>query len=111
LPESALFGPILTAFARMAAASAGRSIKGGQPKGSFDGIESYCADRGGSRPLKRILIANNGIGAVKAIRSIRKWAYDMFGNEREVRSPSIHLDRMRAHFLPQCEGAGDAASW
>ena len=31
-----------------------------------------------------MLIANNGIGAVKAIRSIRRWAYETFGNENEV---------------------------
>jgi len=35
--------------------------------------------------VRKILIANNGIAAVKAIRSIRRWAYDTFGNEREVR--------------------------
>ena len=34
--------------------------------------------------VRKILIANNGIAAVKAIRSIRRWAYDTFGNEREV---------------------------
>lgn len=32
----------------------------------------------------RILVANNGIAAVKEIRSIRKWAYETFGNERAV---------------------------
>ena len=31
-----------------------------------------------------MLVANNGIGAVKFIRSIRSWAYKTFGNERAV---------------------------
>ena len=31
-----------------------------------------------------MLIANNGIAAVKEIRSIRKWAYETFGDERAI---------------------------
>jgi acetyl-CoA carboxylase/biotin carboxylase 1 len=33
---------------------------------------------------QKILIANNGIAAVKEIRSIRKWSYETFGAERAV---------------------------
>jgi biotin carboxylase len=33
----------------------------------------------------QILIANNGIAAVKCMRSIRRWSYEMFRNERAVR--------------------------
>jgi len=32
----------------------------------------------------KVLIANNGIAAVKEIRSVRKWAYETFGDERAV---------------------------
>lgn len=39
---------------------------------------------GGKRVIEKILVANNGIGAVKFIRSIRRWAYEMFGNERVI---------------------------
>lgn len=35
-------------------------------------------------PLQ-VLIANNGIAAVKCMRSIRRWAYEMFRNERAIR--------------------------
>ena len=31
-----------------------------------------------------VLVANNGLAAVKFIRSIRSWAYKTFGNERAV---------------------------
>jgi len=31
-----------------------------------------------------VLIANNGIAAVKEIRSVRKWAYETFGDERAI---------------------------
>lgn len=34
--------------------------------------------------FRQILIANNGIAAVKEIRSVRKWCYETFGDERAV---------------------------
>ena len=46
--------------------------------------QEYVERLGGKRKIEKILIANNGIGAVKAIRSIRRWAYEMFGDERSV---------------------------
>lgn len=33
----------------------------------------------------QVLIANNGIAAVKCMRSIRRWSYEMFRNERAIR--------------------------
>lgn len=33
----------------------------------------------------QVLIANNGIAAVKEIRSVRKWAYETFGDERAIK--------------------------
>lgn len=39
---------------------------------------------GGSTPISRILIANNGIAAVKAIRSIKKWSYETFGSDKMI---------------------------
>ncbi|XP_048467700.1 acetyl-CoA carboxylase [Rhincodon typus] len=40
---------------------------------------------GGNRVIEKVLIANNGIAAVKCMRSIRRWSYEMFRNERAVR--------------------------
>nr|XP_056715156.1 acetyl-CoA carboxylase 2 [Euleptes europaea] len=40
---------------------------------------------GGNRVIEKVLIANNGIAAVKCMRSIRRWAYEMFRNERAIR--------------------------
>lgn len=34
-------------------------------------IEEYCRVMGGDRPIHSVLIANNGIAAVKFIRSVR----------------------------------------
>jgi biotin carboxylase len=52
--------------------------------GFFDTVEDFISFSGGDHAIKKILIANNGIGAVKAIRSIRRWALETFGNERMV---------------------------
>ncbi|KAJ7391694.1 hypothetical protein OS493_017391 [Desmophyllum pertusum] len=40
---------------------------------------------GGSRVIETVLIANNGIAAVKCMRSVRRWAYELFGNEKAIR--------------------------
>ena len=39
---------------------------------------------GGDKPIHSVLVANNGLAAVKFIRSVRSWAYKNFGNERAV---------------------------
>ena len=52
----------------------------------FATVASYCKELGGSkaRVIEKVLIANNGVAAVKAIRSIRRWAYEVFGNEKAI---------------------------
>lgn len=47
--------------------------------------EEFVRQFGGNRVINRILIANNGIAAVKCMRSIRRWAYEMFRHERSIR--------------------------
>lgn len=34
--------------------------------------------------IEKVLIASNGIGAVKFIRSVRRWSYEIFNNERAI---------------------------
>jgi acetyl-CoA carboxylase/biotin carboxylase 1 len=62
-----------------------------EPKAAqaYASVADYVAQLGGKRVVKRVLIANNGIAAIKAIRSIRRWSYETFGNEREVRPLSV----------------------
>lgn len=50
----------------------------------FESVDAFVEWSGGTHAIKKILVANNGIGALKAIRSIRRWSYEMFGNERMV---------------------------
>lgn len=50
----------------------------------FASIEDYVEALEGKRVIKRILIANNGAAATKGIRSLRKWAYEMFGDEKAI---------------------------
>lgn len=47
--------------------------------------EEFVKRFGGVRAINKVLIANNGIAAVKCMRSIRRWSYEMFKNERAVR--------------------------
>lgn len=47
-------------------------------------VEGFVESHGGTRVIQRVLVANNGIAAVKEIRSVRKWAYETFGNDRVV---------------------------
>lgn len=52
----------------------------------FTSVASYVQALGGSKSfvITKVLIANNGVAAVKAIRSIRRWAYEVFGDERAI---------------------------
>jgi acetyl-CoA carboxylase/biotin carboxylase 1 len=52
--------------------------------GFFKSVEEFTTFSQGDHAIKKILIANNGIGATKAIRSIRRWSFETFGNERMV---------------------------
>ncbi|KAH1122921.1 hypothetical protein J1N35_006081 [Gossypium stocksii] len=47
-------------------------------------VDEFCYALGGKKPIHSILIANNGMAAVKFIRSIRTWAYETFGTEKAI---------------------------
>ncbi|XP_075727087.1 acetyl-CoA carboxylase isoform X4 [Rhipicephalus microplus] len=47
--------------------------------------EEFVSRFGGRHVINKVLIANNGIAAVKCMRSIRRWAYEMFSNDKAVR--------------------------
>ncbi|KAK4742079.1 hypothetical protein SAY87_000080 [Trapa incisa] len=47
-------------------------------------VDKFCRGLGGKRPIHSILIANNGMAAVKFIRSVRTWAYETFGSEKAI---------------------------
>ncbi|CAG8532450.1 333_t:CDS:2 [Funneliformis mosseae] len=47
-------------------------------------VREFVEKNNGHTVITKILIANNGIAAVKEIRSIRKWAYETFGDERAI---------------------------
>lgn len=47
-------------------------------------IDEFCCALGGKNPIHSILIANNGMAAVKFIRSVRTWAYETFGTEKAI---------------------------
>lgn len=47
--------------------------------------EEFIKRFNGTRVINKILISNNGIAAVKCMRSIRRWSYEIFRNERAIR--------------------------
>ncbi|CCD26626.1 uncharacterized protein NDAI_0I00570 [Naumovozyma dairenensis CBS 421] len=47
-------------------------------------LKEFVKSHGGHTVISKILIANNGIAAVKEIRSVRKWAYETFGDDRTI---------------------------
>lgn len=60
-------------------------VGGNRVENAVDGpVKEFVRSHGGHTVISRILIASNGIAAVKEIRSIRKWAYDTFGFERAI---------------------------
>jgi len=65
----------------------GLTMVAAQPKSGVAGVDKigdYCAAHGGSRPIRKILIANNGMAATKSILSMRQWAYMELGNEKLI---------------------------
>uniref|UniRef100_A0A803M2A6 Acetyl-CoA carboxylase n=1 Tax=Chenopodium quinoa TaxID=63459 RepID=A0A803M2A6_CHEQI len=47
-------------------------------------VDEFCYALDGKNPIHSILIANNGMAAVKFIRSVRTWAYETFGTEKAI---------------------------
>eukprot|EP00063_Salmo_salar_P052735 XP_014027570.1 PREDICTED: acetyl-CoA carboxylase-like isoform X2 [Salmo salar] len=72
---------------------------------------------GGNRVIDKVLIANNGIAAVKCMRSIRRWSYEMFRNERTIRfvvmvtpedlKANAEYIKMADHYVPVPGGANN----
>ncbi|KAJ3844583.1 Pre-ATP-grasp domain-containing protein, partial [Lentinula raphanica] len=58
----------------------GNSVDKASPSSVYDFVKA----NGGHTVITKVLIANNGIAAVKEIRSIRQWSYETFGSERQV---------------------------
>uniref|UniRef100_A0A1L8D6E5 Acetyl CoA Carboxylase-4 n=1 Tax=Plutella xylostella TaxID=51655 RepID=A0A1L8D6E5_PLUXY len=71
----------------------------------------------GTKHINKVLIANNGIGAVKCMRSIRRWSYEMFKNERAVRfvvmvtpedlKANAEYIKMADHYVPVPGGSNN----
>lgn len=59
----------------------------------------------------QVLIANNGIAAVKCMRSVRRWAYEMFRNERAIRFVvMVTPEDLKANAGILCNAVCDAAT-
>ncbi|XP_073990346.1 acetyl-CoA carboxylase isoform X3 [Rhodnius prolixus] len=71
----------------------------------------------GKKVINKVLIANNGIAAVKCMRSIRRWSYEMFKNERAIRfvvmvtpedlKANAEYIKMADHYVPVPGGSNN----
>ena len=52
---------------------------------SYEALERMVKELGGDKPVHSVLVANNGLAAVKFMRSVRNWAFKRFGDERAVK--------------------------
>lgn len=62
-------------------------------------VAEYVQRFGGKTVIQKILIANNGIAAVKCMRSIRRWSYEMFGNDRAITVRLAESSSQKQHAL------------
>ncbi|XP_026475191.1 acetyl-CoA carboxylase isoform X2 [Ctenocephalides felis] len=79
--------------------------------------EEFVKRFGGTKVINKILIANNGIGAVKCMRSVRRWSYEMFKNERSIRfvvmvtpedlKANAEYIKMADHYVPVPGGSNN----
>jgi len=60
------------------------SVQPNRHPAAISEVDEFCSALGGNRPIHSILIANNGMAAVKFIRSVRSWANETFGTEKAI---------------------------
>lgn len=70
-----------------AAGAAGQSgvAKHSKDAPSYEALNTMVREMGGDRPVHSVLVANNGLAAVKFMRSVRNWAFKRFGDERAIK--------------------------
>jgi acetyl-CoA carboxylase/biotin carboxylase 1 len=69
----------------MAARRLSRKLSQKDDTPPISSCEEFIQKFNGNRVIKLVLIANNGIAAVKCMRSIRRWSYEVFRNERAIK--------------------------
>ena len=52
---------------------------------SYEALDTMVRELGGDKPVHSVLVANNGLAAVKFMRSVRNWAFKRFGDERAIK--------------------------
>jgi acetyl-CoA carboxylase/biotin carboxylase 1 len=47
-------------------------------------VDDFVSRKGGTRSIKKILIASNGLAAVKFLRSIKEWCFSTFDDRNAI---------------------------
>lgn len=72
----------------------------------FDSVQEFCAFKKGERPIRRLLVANNGNAAIKAIKSLRAWCLRTFSDERELEVVGMATkddELSNAEYISRCD--------
>eukprot|EP01055_Gregarina_sp_Pseudo9_P005146 Gregarina_sp_Pseudo_9__5145@NODE_543_length_2603_cov_5_671217_g513_i0_p1_GENE_NODE_543_length_2603_cov_5_671217_g513_i0NODE_543_length_2603_cov_5_671217_g513_i0_p1_ORF_typecomplete_len834_score176_79CPSase_L_D2/PF02786_17/2_4e59Biotin_carb_C/PF02785_19/1_5e23Biotin_carb_C/PF02785_19/6_9e03Biotin_carb_N/PF00289_22/1_1e22ATPgrasp_3/PF02655_14/3_2e16Biotin_lipoyl/PF00364_22/2_1e03Biotin_lipoyl/PF00364_22/2_5e12ATPgrasp/PF02222_22/2e11ATPgrasp_Ter/PF15632_6/2_4e10Dala_Dala_lig_C/PF07478_13/3e10ATPgr len=72
----------------------------------FDNVHEFCAFKRGERPIRRLLVANNGNAAIKAIKSLRAWCLRTFSDERELEVVGMATkddELSNAEYISRCD--------
>jgi acetyl-CoA carboxylase/biotin carboxylase 1 len=68
----------------------------------INAVKDFVQRSKGTNVITKILLANNGMAAVKAIRSIRKWSYETFGYEGMIQFTAMSTPedlKMNAEYI------------
>ena len=68
--------------------------------------EQFVRDAGGTKPIRRIVVANNGMAATKFIMSIRNWLFTNFGDDRLIHIVAMATPEARASRTATVGSAG-----
>src|SRR5690348_14939541 len=68
------------------------------PFDSGGALDRYIKFRGGSRSLRKILVASNGLAAIKFIKSIRLWCQQTLGDRNAVKLLAMCSEDDRRNF-------------
>eukprot|EP01129_Flabellula_baltica_P005744 TRINITY_DN2099_c0_g1_i1.p1 TRINITY_DN2099_c0_g1~~TRINITY_DN2099_c0_g1_i1.p1 ORF type:complete len:2139 (-),score=550.43 TRINITY_DN2099_c0_g1_i1:13-6429(-) len=57
--------------------------------GHFESLQAFLDEVEGKHLIEKILISNNGNAAVKFMQSVRRWSYEVFGNDKIIHFVSM----------------------
>ena len=57
--------------------------------------KEFVHAHGGTKPIRRLVVANNGMAATKFILSVRNWLFENFGDEKLIHIVAMATPEVR----------------